>query len=283
MAVTQKMPSMLTNYLNAVLGGSKRFRAGAVIPALSLQVSGVRISKRHLARYNRICGFCDESFVAPTYLQILAFPLQIGMLAQKAFPIPLLGVVHVRNTIDVLAPLDRDVSLDLSVSINDHRLVAKGVEIDLLTQATVGGKLVWRGVTTMLHRCKTDIAEAEKTASDAPIEANFEYWKLPGGLGRAYGMASGDVNPIHLAAFTARAFGFKRAIAHGMWSKARCLAALESLLPRAPYRIEVAFKLPVLLPAQVRFASQRGNAGIDFELRSGDGARPHLRGSIKAL
>jgi len=283
MAVPQKMPSMLTNYLNAVLGGNKRYRAGAVIPALSLHVSGVRINKRHLARYNQVCGFSDEGFVAPTYLQILAFPLQIGMLAQKSFPIPLLGVVHVRNTIDVLAPLDRDVSLDLSVSVADHRLVAKGVEIDLLTQATAGGKLVWRGVTTMLHRCKTDIAEPEKAASDAPVETNFESWNLPGGLGRAYGIASGDVNPIHLAAFTAKAFGFKRAIAHGMWTKARCLAALESQLPRTPYRIEVAFKLPVLLPATVRFASQRSAAGIDFELRSGDGARPHLRGTIKSL
>ncbi len=152
MSVVQKMPSMLTNYVNAVRGGSKRFRAGMPIPALSIQMSGVRIDKRHLARYNRVCGFSDENLIAPTYLQILAFPLQIGMLAQKEFPIPLLGVVHVRNTIDVLAPLDRDVSVDLSVRVADHRLVAKGIEIDLLTQGTVGGKLVWRGVTTLLHR-----------------------------------------------------------------------------------------------------------------------------------
>jgi len=288
MAATAQMPSMLKNYASALLAGSKRYRPGVQIPALSMQVNGVCISKRHLARYNRVCGFTDESAIAPTYLQILAFPLQIGMLAQKSFPIPLLGVVHVRNTIDVLAPLSRDVSYDLAVSIADHRLVAKGIEIDLLTQATVAGAVVWRAVTTMLHRCKTDVAEPAKTATEPAIEANLQQWILPAGLGRSYGLASGDINPIHLSAFSAKAFGFKRAIAHGMWSKARCLAALESVLPKTPYRIEVVFKLPILLPAKARFGSQRASSqqtgdGCEFELRSGDGSKPYMRGSIQSL
>jgi hypothetical protein len=283
MAATSQMPSMLKNYASALLAGGKRYRAGMPIPALSMQVANVRINKRHLARYNRVCGFSDESVVAPTYLQILAFPLQIGMLAQKAFPIPLLGVVHVRNTIDVLLPLSKDVSFDLSVSIADHRLVAKGVEIDLLTQAVVAGTVVWRAVTTMLHRCKTDLSDTAKTASEPAIDANLQHWILPAGLGRSYGLASGDINPIHLSAMSAKAFGFKRAIAHGMWSKARCLAALESVLPKTPYRIEVAFKLPILLPAKARFSSQRTTDGYEFELRSGDGTKPHMRGSIQPL
>jgi len=288
MAATAQMPSMLKNYASALLAGGKRYRPGMPIPALSMQVAGVRINKRHLARYNRVCGFADESVIAPTYLQILAFPLQIGMLAQKSFPIPLLGVVHVRNTIDVLAPLSRDVSYDLAVSIAEHRLVAKGIEIDLLTQATVAGAVVWRAVTTMLHRCKTDVAEPARAAAEPAIDANLQHWILPAGLGRSYGFASGDINPIHLSAFSAKAFGFKRAIAHGMWSKARCLAALESVLPTTPYRIEVAFKLPILLPTKARFGSQRTSVqqtgdAYEFELRSGDGVKPHMRGLIQPL
>lgn len=283
MAATSQMPSMLKNYASALFAGGKRYRPGMQIPALSMRGSGVRINKRHLARYNRVCGFTDENAVAPTYLQILAFPLQIGMLAQKAFPIPLLGVVHVRNTIDVLAPLSKDVSFDLAVSVADYRLVAKGIEIDLLTEATVSGNVVWRAVTTMLHRCKTDITDTAKSAAEPVIDANQQAWILPAGLGRSYGLASGDINPIHLSAVSARAFGFKRAIAHGMWSKARCLAALESVLPKAPYRIEVAFKLPILLPAKARFSSQRAGDGYEFELRSSDGSKPHMRGSIRPL
>ena len=38
------------------------------------------------------------------------------------------------------------------------------------------------------------------------------------------------MNPIHLSALTAKALGFKHAIAHGMWVKARTLAALAGAL-----------------------------------------------------
>ena len=44
---------------------------------------------------------------------------------------------------------------------------------------------------------------------------------------------SGDHNPIHLYPLTAKALGFRRQIAHGMWSLARCVAAVENRLPDA--------------------------------------------------
>ena len=70
------------------------------------------------------------------------------------------------------------------------------------------------------------------------------------GSGTDYAAVSGDHNPIHTSRLGARLFGFPRPIAHGMWSKARCLAALEGRLPDA-YTVDVAFKLPILLPATV--------------------------------
>ena len=53
---------------------------------------------------------------------------------------------------------------------------------------------------------------------------------------------------------TAKPLGFPAAIAHGMWTKARCLAALESRLPDA-FAVDVRFRKPILLPARVEFAS----------------------------
>ena len=55
---------------------------------------------------------------------------------------------------------------------------------------------------------------------------------VPGDIGRRYAGVSGDPNPIHMYAVTARLFGFKSAIAHGMWSYARVLAALGAQRPR---------------------------------------------------
>ena len=91
---------------------------------------------------------------------------------------------------------------------------------------------------------------------------------------------SGDLNPIHMHPLTARLFGFKSAIAHGMWTKARCLAALEASLPDA-FTVEVAFKKPILLPGKVQFgeAVQEGAAfTVRFGVRDTGQGSSHLDG-----
>jgi acyl dehydratase len=93
---------------------------------------------------------------------------------------------------------------------------------------------------------------------------------------------SGDANPTHLYPLTAKALGFPRQIAHGMWTMARCVAALENRLPGA-VRVDVAFKKPVLLPGSVAFGSTPLDGGYAFSLsRPKDGA-PHLAGRTTAL
>ncbi len=86
---------------------------------------------------------------------------------------------------------------------------------------------------------------------------------------------SGDRNPIHLHPLAAKAFGFPRAIAHGMWTKARCLAAFEGRLPDA-CTVEVRFKAPVLLPATVDFSTDGGH----FALHHPKSGKPHLTGAF---
>jgi acyl dehydratase len=103
-------------------------------------------------------------------------------------------------------------------------------------------------------------------------------WRLGGDLGRRYAAVSGDRNPIHLYGVTAKAFGFPRQIAHGMWSKARSVAAVENRLPDA-VRVEVAFKTPILLPGTVRFSTRRTEDGtVGFGLSNPRNGAPHLAG-----
>ena len=77
-------------------------------------------------------------------------------------------------------------------------------------------------------------------------------WRVPGDIGRRYGGVSGDLNPIHLHPLSARLFGFPRAIAHGMWTKARAVAAMEAKLPEA-FAVDVGFRKPLLLPGKAAF------------------------------
>ena len=86
---------------------------------------------------------------------------------------------------------------------------------------------------------------------------------------------SGDANPIHLHGLTAKAFGQPRAIAHGMWTKARCLAALEGRLPDA-YTADVRFKLPIRIPGRVAFSFSDGEFAV-HDARTG---KPHLSGRV---
>jgi acyl dehydratase len=143
-------------------------------------------------------------------------------------------------------------------------------------EATVDDEVVWTDVSTYLHRGGgSGSDEKERPTPPEPTAI----WHVPDDIGRRYGDISGDRNPIHLYKLTAKMFGFPRAIAHGMWTKAHCLAAFEGRLPPA-YTIDVAFKLPVLLPAQVGFTAREHDNGWDFSLADAKSGKPHLTGTI---
>jgi acyl dehydratase len=100
-------------------------------------------------------------------------------------------------------------------------------------------------------------------------------WTVGGDVGRRYARVSGDANPIHLHPLAAKPLGQPGAIAHGMWTKARCLAALEGRLPDA-YAVDVRFKLPLRIPGRAAFWYRDGAFGV-HDPRSG---RPHLSGAV---
>jgi acyl dehydratase len=97
---------------------------------------------------------------------------------------------------------------------------------------------------------------------------------------------SGDYNPIHLHPLTARAFGFRRPIAHGMWSLARCLAAVENRLPDA-VTVDVSFRKPILLPGSVAFGVSRTSTaqedGLIFALTAPASGAAHLLGRTQRV
>jgi acyl dehydratase len=102
-------------------------------------------------------------------------------------------------------------------------------------------------------------------------------WRLEGDVGRRYAAVSGDHNPIHLYPLTAKALGFRRQIAHGMWSLARCVAAIENRLPDS-VTVEAEFKKPIFLPGSVAFGLTAYDDGLAFALTSPTSGAPHLIG-----
>ncbi|MGN9761733.1 MaoC family dehydratase [Streptomyces sp. SD31] len=265
----------------ALLSPFKRPRPDADYPRTRLELPGVRIDLTRLAAYERVCGFPTGDDSLPlTYPHVLGFPLAMRLMSGRDFPLPLLGLVHTSIEITRYTALTATGEYELAVHVDELAPHRRGTEASVVTSVRSGEQVVWESRSTYLARHRTDGRQAASPVTDVreehkPLPA-VAGWRLAADVGRRYGAASGDRNPIHLHPLTARLFGFPRAIAHGMWTVARCLAAHgtpEAVLVRAE------FKAPVLLPGTVTYAAEGGR----FELRGGGGDRVHLAGEVYPL
>jgi acyl dehydratase len=228
----------------------------------------VEVDREHLAAYDRVCGFRLRDDLPATFPHVLAFPLAMELLTGP-FPLSPLGLVHVANRIEQLRPIRADERVDLRVRAKDLRPHERGTQFDMLAEADVEGETVWRDRSTYLRR--EGKAGGTRERAEPPVASAI--WHVPGDIGRRYARVSGDSNPIHLNRFAAKALGQPGAIAHGMWTKARCLAALDGELPEA-YVAEVRFKLPLRIPGTAGFSYD----GRGFQVWAGD--KPHLEGIV---
>lgn len=261
---------------------------GEIPDGLDLELAGVTADAADVAAYARVCGFTLRDTLPPTYPHMLAFPLHMAVMSDGSFPFGAVGLVHVENSISQKRPIGIEEEMTIRVRPTKLQRHPKGKTFSLETEVLVDGEVVWESVSTMLRRGgdsngDAKAAKQEKSfdslEADAPAAAE---WKLPGDLGRRYAGVSGDRNPIHMHSLTAKPLGFPGAIAHGMWTKARALAQLESELPDA-FEVEVRFRKPVLLPARVAFAEQKDGEEILFAVRNAKKGTPHLDGRVQPL
>ncbi|MFE7896618.1 MaoC family dehydratase [Streptomyces sp. NPDC057424] len=239
-----------------------------------LVLPGLRVDLARLAAYERVCGFpTGEDALPVTYPHVLGFPLAMRLMSGRDFPLPLLGLVHTSVTVTRHARMPASGAYELSVHVQGLVPHRRGTEATVVTEVRGGGDVVWESRSTYLarHRTHGPAGAGREPEAREPLPAVAE-WRLAGDVGRRYGAASGDRNPIHLHPLTARLFGFPRAIAHGMWTVARCLAAHG--IPESCH-LRAEFRAPVLLPGTVTYAARDGR----FELRGREG-RIHVTGDV---
>jgi acyl dehydratase len=265
-------------YLKAAIGAVGP--RGHELPDTALG-KDVAVDRDHLAEYARVCGFPVADALPVTYPHVLAFPLQVELMARRSFPLPLPGLVHVRNRITVHRAIDATEPLAVCVHAEGLRAHPKGAQVDLVAHVDAAGVTVWEGRSTYLARGAGAPEGAPEPAEPPGIEdaAPAATWRVDAGTGRRYARVSGDVNPIHLHPLTARAFGFPRAIAHGMWTAAHALAALQGRLPEA-LTYDVAFGKPLLLPSTVELHTRGEGAGWMVAVSSRRGT--HLKGALES-
>ncbi|TXS50504.1 hypothetical protein EAO75_12245 [Streptomyces sp. uw30] len=263
----------------AVLSAFKRPRPDAEFPRTRLVLPGAGVDLARLAAYERVCGFATGDDALPvTYPHVLGFPLAMRLMSEREFPLPLLGLVHTSIEITRHTAMPATDAYEIGVHVDGLVPHRRGTQAVVVTEVRSGENVVWESTSRYLARHRTNTpdtgAPARPDEEPKPLPPVAE-WRIAGDVGRRYGAASGDRNPIHLYALTARLFGFPRAIAHGMWTVARCLAAHGT---PAAVRVRADFRAPVLLPGAVTYAAE----GARFELR-GREDRVHLTGEVYPL
>jgi acyl dehydratase len=282
-------PSIAPAYLKILLARKPSWVTDSV-PRIEASLTRFVIDPRHLQRYRNVCGEHDSAQLPITYPHVLATPLHLAMIASPAFPVNLFGVIHLRNRITQHRPLRTDDTGEIYAWLEGHRETVRGQELDLQTQVRVGSQTLWSETATLLARRH---AKNRVPRTREPGLPNLEIpprqdvttrtFRVGPTIGRRYACVSGDFNPIHIANVAARFFGFKRAIAHGMWSVARCAAEIGAQAFSAPCALDVAFKRPITFCSHIVLESWMADARVGFSLRESAADRGHLLGTVTRM
>jgi len=277
--VYRRLPSTVWAYAKVLTSHKPLLAADdASMPRLEFVAQGVTVSKAQVRRYRRVCGMSDTNILPHAYPHVLAMPLHMHIFAHPLFPVKVLGLVHLRNVIRQYRPIAINSVIELSAACEGWRETPNGQEYDILTRAIVNGELVWEETSTMLARRYTpgQRPRIERAVRDAEQIVSEQTGMAPVNTGRRYAWVSGDFNPIHLADRPAQWFQFKQCVAHGMWSLSRCIGLAESAFPAGAIELNAEFKLPIYLPGEFIFRSQRAAEGLDLTLTMPKGDRLHL-------
>ncbi|MFC7465933.1 MaoC/PaaZ C-terminal domain-containing protein [Brachybacterium sp. GCM10030252] len=238
--------------------------APAALPEVAYRVRGVRLDAERARDFDHLLGGPATDLVHPGVLHVLAFPVSLALMARRDFPFALLGLVHLRNQVLQHRPVRVGELVDVECRVRDLRPHRKGRTFEAVsTILGQDGEIIATDVSTYLAKgdgaADGDRDQGGGSSGEPTARRDFEpprptgRWRLPADTGRRYAAVSGDVNPIHLSALSARAFGFPRAIAHGMYTASRAFTESRMDLSR-PLRWDVSFDAPVTLPGTVLVA-----------------------------
>lgn len=277
-------PGIAGPMFKALFTSRKGFDAKVGLPDIKATWKKANVDPVALQEYLGVLGMAESTTLPVLYPHVMAGAMHMHMLTHKAFPIKLLGALHLKNSIKQHQAIPVDADFDLESQMKGFRLVEKGVEFDFDTQLVSNGQTLWEETTTYFMAGRFGGKEnpsSEKSFDLAAIEngqAESE-WFIPADRGKVYAKITGDYNPIHTSKHLAKLFGFKRDIAHGFGVLAQ---AIEQTFKSAIFenaQVDVIFKGPVFLESDVR-VQREGDSGR-FDIFCADNDRPSICVDVK--
>jgi acyl dehydratase len=290
--VLESVPALAGLYRDAALGAVRRrigrlgpdqrnpgsLGLGGALPPVRHRVDGVPVDRDRLTAFQHLIGQPARNTVPSAHVHTLAFPVAMSLMSRPDFPLPLLGMVHLSNTVAQTRALRADERFEVGASAENLLPHRSGTSVEIVTEVSVEGERIWTGRSVYLARGirsgtsgNTGVGSGNGSGAPQarePWEPGAAFappvptarWSLGADTGRRYAAVSGDWNPIHLSALSARALGMKRSVAHGMYLAARLVEHVE---PAAPEALEwgIEFISPVLLPGTVALSVRPETSG----------------------
>lgn len=294
-----EIPALGKLYVGAVGAAAKARLSSAeapqTLPAARHTVRGATVDLERLADFQRLVLHSASDYLPSGFVHTFAFPVAMSLMARDDFPLPLLGMVHLRNSAEHLRPIHYAEPLTVTAwaeNLSGHRA---GTSVELIAEVSAadggGTAVVWRGRSTYLAKGvflpRLDRPGVRTPRPDFSPPQPTAMWRLGADAGRNYAMVSGDFNPIHLSRLSAKALGMKRSLAHGMYLASRVVADIVQNR-QEPYEWTIDFDSPVFLPATVALSitdseGKDGYTGSTFVGWNQRSLRRHFAGSVRPL
>lgn len=262
--VLKSPPQLAKLYASALARSARpgRRRSARDLPEARHRLDNLTASVDKVRQFQTLMGRPQTEFLPSGYIHTLAFPVAVSVLARRDFPLPLLGMIHLRNDVHHLRPVALDERLSVTAWVENLLPHRSGTQVDVVVEVESASEPVWKGRSTYLAKgIHSTLAGADSAAPPGPERGTGDLpglptrqWFLEGDTGRRYAAVSGDYNPIHLSVASARALGMKRPIAHGMYLASRMIAEVGPGESTA-FRWSVEFLTPVALPSRLFLAA----------------------------
>ncbi len=267
----KKLPCMGFIFLKAFFVAPFRLRtieADTSVKKSGIVLKNFIIEKKAVSEYRKVCFFSEYNpcILPITYLQTIFTSLLGKFITSSFFPVSPLGLIHIFQSCAQSRAVKTDERLDLVCTLESIVKTDKGIETVFALKALSCGETVWHGISVFLIKKKPGSKKKQfQTRKNKSVKyfEHVESFSVPSDTGRKYALVSGDYNPHHIYPLFAKMFGFRRAIAHGMWSLARVAACLDKqFIINGPAEIKASFKLPVFMPATINLGYEN-----HYELR----------------
>lgn len=275
-------PSLAKIYLRGALGFiTKKHSLGQEVTRIPSsmtipdEILKFQIDPDHVQKFNMVmnstAGDSGRNSNAPTttnvpiaYPQCLINGMPMNLMTHRFFPMNIVGSVHESTEILSHKPLILGEEGPLQARCHIVPEIERSDKLDwIFTVITTIGSddnaeekvMTITNQYRILNPQRNKVKLVENPAKPEPVDYENDpqwepiaTWNFPVDTGRRYALLNGDINPIHLFPITAKIFGYKSCIAHGMYSVCQLMNE-PRFLDGTVKSVSARFTRPTFLPS----------------------------------